>query len=57
MTPEQIQAVEAFVNEAIQSELAVTLTEENKEAAKNRGVCGSFWEKYPDTVKVYKMVG
>jgi alanyl-tRNA synthetase len=57
MTPEQIQAVEAFVNEAIGSELIVQMQEEDKEAAKNRGVCGSFWEKYPDTVKVYKMVG
>lgn len=57
MTPEQIAEVEAYVNEAIQYELTVTLGEEAKEQAKNRGVSGSFWEKYPDVVKVYKMVG
>lgn len=57
MTPEQISAVEAYVNEAIGSGLMVTISEEPKEAAKSRGVVGSFWEKYPDVVKVYKMVG
>lgn len=57
MTPEQIAAVEAYVNEAIGSGLNVTISEEAKEAAKARGVVGSFWEKYPDVVKVYKMVG
>lgn len=57
MTPEQIAAVEAYVNEAISSGLNVTISEEAKEAAKARGVVGSFWEKYPDVVKVYKMVG
>ncbi len=57
MTPEQIAAVEAYVNEAIDSGLEVAVSEEAKEAAKSRGVIGSFWEKYPDVVKVYKMVG
>lgn len=57
MTPEQIAAVEAYVNEAIQSGLIVTISEEGKVQAQARGVSGSFWEKYPDTVKVYKMVG
>ncbi|MDQ1343606.1 MAG: alanyl-tRNA synthetase [Patescibacteria group bacterium] len=57
MTPEQISAVEAYVNEAIASGLRVTVSEEAKETAKGRGVIGSFWEKYPDVVKVYKMSG
>lgn len=29
----------------------------DKNEAKNSGVEGSFWEKYPDIVKVYSMVG
>lgn len=57
MTPEQIQAVEDYVNEAIQSGLTVTMTNMDKNEAKASGVEGSFWEKYPDIVKVYSMVG
>ncbi len=57
MTPEQISAVEDYVNEAIQSELTVTITNMDKNEAKASGVEGSFWEKYPDIVKVYSMVG
>jgi len=33
------------------------MTEEPKDNARSRGVLGAFWEKYPETVKVYKMVG
>ena len=57
MTSEQIAAVEAYVNTAIASGLAVTMTEEAKDSARARGVTGAFWEKYPDIVKVYKMAG
>lgn len=57
MTPEQIQAVEDYVNEAIDSGLVVTMTNMSKEEARASGVEGSFWEKYPDIVKVYSMVG
>lgn len=57
MTPEQIRAVEDYVNEAISSWLTVTMTNMNKDEAKSTGVEGSFWEKYPDIVKVYSMVG
>lgn len=57
MTPEQIQAVENYVNEAIDSGLVVTMTNMPKEEARTNGVEGSFWEKYPDIVKVYSMVG
>lgn len=57
MTPEQIQAVEDYVNGALKAHVTVTMTEEPKDNAKARGVLGAFWEKYPETVKVYKMVG
>lgn len=57
VTPEQLKAVEDYVNEAIASGLAVTITEVPKMEAKESGVEGSFWEKYPDIVKVYSMVG
>lgn len=57
MTPEQIQAVEKYVNEAISSQLTVTITNMDKKEAQETGISGSFWEKYPDIVKVYNMVG
>ncbi len=57
VAPEQLKAVEDYVNEAIASGLTVTVTEEAKESAKGRGVLGAFWEKYPDVVKVYRMAG
>jgi alanyl-tRNA synthetase len=57
MTPEQIVAVENYVNGALKAHLTVTMTEEPKDNAKARGVLGAFWEKYPETVKVYKMLG
>jgi alanyl-tRNA synthetase len=57
MTPEQLQAVEDYVNTAIASELTVSITNMDKNEAKDSGVEGSFWEKYPDIVKVYSMVG
>ncbi|MEA3304459.1 MAG: alanine--tRNA ligase [Patescibacteria group bacterium] len=53
LTDEQKQAVEAYVNEAIQSGAPQLLEEMDKNEAKESGVEGSFWEKYPDTVKVY----
>ncbi len=51
-----LDKVEAFVNEAIQSWLQVIVTNMPKEEAKTSWVEWSFWEKYPDTVKVYTMV-
>ncbi len=56
MTPEQIKWVEDYVNEAINSWLVVTMTNMDKVEAKNSGVTGAFWEKYPDIVKIYSMV-
>ncbi len=55
MTPEQIQAVEEYVNTAIQSALIVTMSNMDKTEAKNSWVEWAFWEKYPDIVKVYSM--
>ncbi len=57
MTSEQINAVEDYVNEAIESGLVVTMTNMDKTEAKNTWVEWAFWEKYPDVVKVYSMVG
>ena len=54
VTKEQLQLVEDYVNEAIHSDAQVVLTEMDKEEAKSSGVEGSFWERYPERVKVYK---
>ncbi len=53
LTPEQKEAVVKYVNNAIASNATVKCEEMNKEAAKESGVLGSFWEKYPDIVKVF----
>jgi len=53
LTPEQIAEIEAYVNEAIQNDAAMILENMDKNDAKQQGVEGSFWEKYPDIVKVY----
>lgn len=55
VTTEQLQEVEDFVNHAITAGTQVTIQEMAKQAAMDAGVVGSFWEKYPDTVKVYTM--
>lgn len=55
MTDEEKQAVTDYVNDALTSAANVNVEEVDKEEAKSRGVEGSFWEKYPDTVKVYTM--
>ena len=53
MTEEQRLAVEKYVNAAIEADAGMTICEMPKEQAKSEGVEGSFWEKYPDVVKVY----
>ena len=57
MTLEEIKAVEDYVNNTITSWFDTIITEESKDQARERGVEGSFWEKYPDIVKVYTMKG
>ena len=54
LTPEEKQAVEDKVNEWIKADLPVEFAEYDKDYAKNElKAHGSFWEKYPDRVKVY----
>lgn len=53
MTDEQKAAVEKYVNDAIAAQAAMSVTEMPKQQAMDEGVEGSFWEKYPDTVKVF----
>ncbi len=50
---EELDQIEEFVNNAINSNCEVLLEEMDKQVAKDSGVEWSFWEKYPDTVKVY----
>lgn len=53
---ETLDRVEEFVNNAIAADAVVTIEEMDKEEARESGVVGSFWEKYPDVVKVYTMI-
>jgi len=53
MTDEEKAKVEEYVNNALASKAKVVMNEIPKEEAKAKGVEGSFWEKYPDVVKVY----
>ncbi len=53
VTREQLDAVEQYVNDGIAANARITMREMDKQAAKDAGVEGSFWEKYPDIVKVY----
>lgn len=50
-----LNKVETYVNNAIQNSAKVTLLKMTKEEAKNIGVEGSFWDKYPDTVNIYSV--
>lgn len=53
MTPEEKEAVETYVNEAIAAGAPMVIREMPKDEAQAQGIEGSFWEKYPDIVKVY----
>lgn len=56
MTPEQIAAVEEFVNGAIKAGGIVTIDMIAKTAAEaDPTIEASFWDRYPDEVKVYTM--
>jgi len=52
---EILDQVERYVNEAIERGCIVSIEEVRKEDAKENGVEGSFWEKYPDVVNVYQI--
>ena len=54
LTPEEIKALEEQVNQWILEDHAVTFAEFEKTYARDTlHAHGQFWEKYPDTVKVY----
>jgi len=50
-----LDKVEAYVNEAISKHCAILTTVMKKDVAKEAGIEGSFWEKYPDEVTVYQI--
>ena len=52
---EILDKVEDYVNEAIEKGIEMVQTEMSKEEAQKSGVEGSFWEKYPDIVKVWTL--
>ncbi len=54
---EILDRVEDFVNDAIMARATVSTTIMDKVAAKEAGVEGSFWEKYPEKVTVYQVAG
>lgn len=51
----EVREIENYVNNAIQNGFEVITEEMPKQKAKEEGVEGSFWEKYPDTVMVWTM--
>lgn len=55
ITAEQIEQVEAIVNQQINSDLKVTCTEQSLNDARAMGAHGEFSDKYGDKVKVYAM--
>lgn len=55
MTDEEKRAVEEYVNRGVEAKALVTVSEMAKDEAYSQEVEGSFWEKYPDIVKVYSM--
>jgi len=55
MTDEEKCAVEKYVNDGIEAAALVTVSEMAKDKAYAEGVEGSFWEKYPEIVKVYSI--
>lgn len=55
---EQLDAIETWVNNAIQTGGTVTIETMPKEKAEqDPTIEGSFWERYPDEVNVYKIEG
>lgn len=53
MLPEELKAVEDWVNEAIKADVPVTLEEMSVDEAKAQGAIGVFAAKYGEKVKVY----
>jgi len=57
VTPEELEKVEALVNEQIAEDIAVEEKEMSLEEAKNQGAVGAFENKYGEAVKVYTIGG
>ena len=55
MTPEQKEAVEKLVNEAIATDVPISCKEMTVDEAEKAGAIGLFGHKYGETVKVYTM--
>ncbi len=54
-TPEELAAVEKYVNDAIKAAIPVVCEEMTYEEAKKRNAIGVFTDKYGEMVKVYTM--
>ncbi len=52
---EELGRVAEFVNAALASDAKITSYETDKDAAREAGVEGSFWEKYPERVTIYNI--
>ncbi len=52
---EILDQVEVYVNEAIRSGCSIETDIMEKESARSAGIEGSFWEKYPEKVTVYRV--
>lgn len=57
LTKEELERVEAIVNEAIEKKLDIILEEMTPEEAYQSGAVGVFSDKYGDRVKVYTIPG
>ncbi len=55
VTPEELEKIEAWVNNAIQANVPVVMEEMTVEEAKAQGAVGIFTSKYGERVKVYTM--
>lgn len=54
---EVLDKIEAYVNTALNNGASVSTVVMEKNEAREKGVEGSFWEKYPEKVTVYQVVG
>ena len=57
MTPEQLEQVEKFVNDAIEADIEVNCDNMTVDEAKDSGAIGLFEGKYGEKVKVYSIEG
>ena len=57
MEREELDKVEAYVNEAISAALPIEMEEMSLDEARERGAVGVFDSKYGEVVKVYTVPG